>query len=96
MTEPIDFDRLAAELQRGDAKRDVDVCRLLEFYETVGDITGPYGPVVREIAHAYSVFQIAKESFATTEGEAIRMGWLLEAGMSYVEAVRAETPEVQS
>lgn len=82
----IDLEALREELQRNRSEFDVDACRLIAFYEKVGDITGPYGPLVREIAHAYSVFQLAKQSYGTTEGEEVRLRWVLDAAMTYAES----------
>jgi hypothetical protein len=84
------FQALREEMERTAAEHDVDACRLITFYEAVGDLTGPYEPLLREIAHAYSVFQMAKESYSTTEGEGVRMGWILDAAMTYVESARDE------
>jgi hypothetical protein len=86
----IDLQALREEMQRKGVEQDVDACRLMAFYEAVGDVTGPYGPLVREIAHAYSVFQLAKQSYGTTEGESVRLGWVLDAAMTYVESQAVE------
>lgn len=89
MNDWIGVEALATQLKQAAVQQDVGDCRLIQFYESIGDIEGPVGPLLRQIAHTYSQYQVARELYGTTEGEGVRLGWVLEDAMTLAESMRA-------
>lgn len=87
----LDMDAMYAQMQAAATEKDNDDARLIAFYETVGDVPGAGGELVRALAREHSAFQVAREGFGTTEGEAKRWERVLPAAMSYVESLRGES-----
>lgn len=82
-----DWTGVEALLEAKAVQQDTDDCRLIQFYESIGDIQGPAGPLLRQIAHTYSQYQVARELYGTTEGEGVRLGWVLEDAMALAESM---------
>lgn len=86
----MDMDALYARMPEAATQQEADDCRLIAFYETVGDVPGEGGELVRALAREHSAFQVAREGFGTTEGEAKRWERVLPAAMTFVESLRGE------
>jgi hypothetical protein len=84
----VGVEALATAMEERAVEQDADDCRLIAFFESVGDVEGPVGELLRQVAHAYSQYQVARENYGTTEGEAVRLGWVLADAMALVESMR--------
>ncbi len=63
--------------------------RIIAFHESVSDVPGPVGSLLRMIAHVHNCYEEARALYGTTEGEANRLFAVLEEAMSTLDAVRA-------
>lgn len=63
--------------------------RIIAFHESVAEVPGPVGSLLRMVAHVHNCFEEARALYGTTEGEANRLFAVLEEAMSTLDAYRA-------
>jgi hypothetical protein len=70
VTDPSDDgDELMAVLAVREAENDAEVLSRMEFHDLVRDVPSPWGPLLRQVAHAHNEFEKARAQYGTTEGE---------------------------
>lgn len=81
-------EEIAGFLRTAAAEANADSLRMIEFHETIAVITGPVGELLREIAHAHNEYETARNGYGTTEGEGVRLGWVLDAAVKVAARLR--------
>ena len=96
MSDRLNNDKIMALLEEEAGRAVLNELRVSCFHAAVQAIPGKLGVLLRQIAHAHTEFEKAREAYGTTEGESVRLSAIVDDAMELVEFIDQNRPEARS